>query len=69
MSQKQQLMEALQLLPEDATLDELLEELTILTAIRRGEADADAGRLIPHDEVIRRFTSGIQSRVDRPGTE
>ena len=42
---------ALQRMPESATLDEISEELAILAAIRRGEAAADAGRMLTHEEV------------------
>lgn len=54
---KQIAFSALQCMPESATLDEISEELAILAAIRRGEAAADAGRTLPHDEVKQRSAS------------
>jgi predicted transcriptional regulator len=48
---KQIALDALQRMPETATLDEISEELAILAAIRRGEAAADAGRTLTHEEV------------------
>ncbi|MEO2092210.1 MAG: hypothetical protein ABGY75_22365 [Gemmataceae bacterium] len=51
---KETALQALQRMPETATLDEISEELAILAAIQRGEAAADAGRLVPQDEVARR---------------
>jgi predicted transcriptional regulator len=54
MSAKDVVIEAVRRLPEDASLDEISEEIAILAAIRRGEAEADAGQLLPHDEVARR---------------
>jgi predicted transcriptional regulator len=54
MSDKQRVMEAVQRMSESATLDEISEAVAILAAIRRGEAAADAGRVVPHDEVKRR---------------
>ncbi len=54
MSDKQRVMEAVQRMSESATLDEISEAVAILAAIRRGEAAADAGRIVPHDEVKRR---------------
>lgn len=45
---------ALQRMPESATLDEISEELAILAAIRRGEAAADVGRTLTHAEVKQR---------------
>jgi predicted transcriptional regulator len=54
LSEKQLALEALQKMPESATLQEISEELAILAAIRRGEAAADAGRILSHEEVLRR---------------
>lgn len=46
-------------MPESATLDQVIEELAILASIRRGEADADAGRVLSHEEVTRRSAAWI----------
>jgi len=54
---KQIALNALQRMPESATLDEISEELAILAAIRRGEAAADAGRTLTHTEVKERSVS------------
>jgi predicted transcriptional regulator len=54
MSDKQRVIEAVQKMSESATLEEISEAVAILAAIRRGEAAAEAGRLVPHDEVRRR---------------
>ncbi|MCI0700051.1 MAG: hypothetical protein L0241_03075 [Planctomycetia bacterium] len=54
MSDKQRVIEAVQRMAESATLDEISEAIAILAAIRRGEAAADAGRIVSHDEVKRR---------------
>ena len=54
MSGKQQVLEALQRMPENATLEEISEPIAILAAIRRGEEAADAGRLTSHEEVKQR---------------
>jgi predicted transcriptional regulator len=51
---KQIAYNALQRMPESATLDEISEELAILAAIRRGEAAADAGRTLTHTEIQQR---------------
>ena len=52
---KQSVIETVQGLPEEATLDEISEEVAILAAIRRGEAAAEAGNVVPHAEVEKRF--------------
>lgn len=54
LSEKQVALEALLQMPESATLQDISEEMAILAAIRRGEADADAGRVLTHEEVRRR---------------
>ena len=51
MSNRDAAIELLRDLPDDATFDEILEELRTLSAIRRGEEAADQGRLLSHDEV------------------
>jgi predicted transcriptional regulator len=51
---KQIAFNALQQMPESATLEEISQELAILAAIRRGEAAADAGRTLTHAEVKQR---------------
>ncbi len=56
---KQIALNALQRMPESATLDEMSEELAILAAIRRGEAAAEAGRTLTHAEVKQRSASWI----------
>ena len=53
-SEKTIALEALQQMPDSVTLEDICEELAILAAIRRGEADAGAGRVVSHEEVKRR---------------
>jgi hypothetical protein len=38
-------------LPNDCSLDDVLYHLYVVQAIDRGLADADAGRIIPHEQV------------------
>lgn len=59
MSIKEAVLEAVRQLPDDAGFEEVLERIETLAAIRRGEEDADAGRVIPHDEVKSRIASWI----------
>ena len=51
MTDKQAVLDALQRLPENVSLDEIAEELRIMAAIRKGRADVSAGRTRTHDEV------------------
>jgi predicted transcriptional regulator len=51
--------EFMQGMRDEATLEEILEQLAILVAIRRSEADADAGRMIPHANVKKRIAESM----------
>ena len=51
MTDKQAVIDALDRLPEGASLDEITEELRIMAAIRRGRTDIAAGRSQNHDKV------------------
>lgn len=51
MTDKEAVLDALQRLPENASLEEITEELRIMAAVRRGRADIAAGRAKTHQEV------------------
>lgn len=38
-------------LPDDCSVEDVLYHLYVLQAVERGQADATAGRTIPHEEV------------------
>ena len=57
MTDKQAVIDALRRLPEDATLDEIAEELRIMTAVRRGRADVAGRRVKSHEEATQLFES------------
>ncbi len=59
MSNKEIMIEAIRKLPDDSSIDEIVEEVVVLAAIRRGEEEADAGRTISHDEVKKRIQKWI----------
>ena len=42
-------------LPEGASWDDLMYEVYVRQAVDRGLADADAGRVVPHEEAAARF--------------
>lgn len=46
-------------LPEDASMEEIAEELQILAAIRKGKADIKAGRVKSHAQVEKMFEAWI----------
>lgn len=49
------LKEAAEHLPDSASVEEAIERVVLLDKIERGLADADAGRVISHDDVKRRL--------------
>lgn len=54
-SAKQKVLEAIEQLPADATLEDAIERLVLLAKIERGLAELDAGQGIDHDEAKRRL--------------
>jgi predicted transcriptional regulator len=54
-SPKERVLEALQNLPADATIDDAIERLVFLARVDEGLAELDAGQGVPHEEVKRRF--------------
>lgn len=52
---KQKILETVNQLPPDVTMEEAIERLIFLAKIERGLDDAEAGRVVPHEEVKRRL--------------
>ncbi len=52
---KQKVIEAIEGLPADATLEDAIERLGLLAKIERGLAELDAGQGIDHSEAKRRL--------------
>jgi hypothetical protein len=63
MGVKQRVRDLLDRLPDDCTLDDVLYHLYVVRSIQNGLSDADAGRVIPHAEVVealrRRWQVGV----------
>jgi predicted transcriptional regulator len=51
MTTKDKVRALLDRLPEDCTLEDVQYHLYVVQAVARGEADAQAGRVIPHEQV------------------
>lgn len=51
MSAKDTVRALLDRLPDDCSLDEVQYHLYVVQAVARGEADEQAGRVIPHEQV------------------
>ena len=52
---KQRAIEALQTLPDDATIDDAIERLCFIAKIEEGLRQSDTGQLTDHEEVKKRF--------------
>lgn len=52
---KDMALDAIQQLPDDTTIDEMMERLYFLGRLEQGIREADAGDLIPHEEIEREF--------------
>ena len=57
---KPEFMKALEELPEDATIDDAMERLLFMIAVEHGLAQADAGQLIPHEELVERVKQWLK---------
>lgn len=51
---KQIVFDALERMPESATLAEISERIAILAGLARGQQDIDAGRVVSQEEAKRR---------------
>ncbi len=52
---KQLLRDAIERLPEDASVEDAMERLYFLAKVARGLEAADRGETVPHDEIRREF--------------
>ena len=51
MTTKETVRAILDRLPDDCTIDDVQYQLYVIQAVSRGDADATAGRTIPHEQV------------------
>ena len=52
---KAQALDALNDLPEDATLDDAIERLCFLAKLREGLRQSERGEVVPHEEIKKQF--------------
>jgi predicted transcriptional regulator len=55
---KQLLREAVEHVPDDATVEDVMEQLYFLAKVARGLEAADRGDVVPHAEIEREFLRG-----------
>jgi len=65
MTDKQAVVDALQRLPENVSLEEIAEELRIMASVRRGRADVAAGRTKTHEEAQELLESWATARTSK----
>ena len=51
MQAKRTVLELLDRLPDDCTIDDVLYHLYVVQAVEKGLADAGAGRVVPHQQA------------------
>ena len=57
MTPKEEVRALLDRLPDDCSLDDVQYHLYVVQALARGDADEEAGRLIPHEQVAAELRS------------
>jgi predicted transcriptional regulator len=57
---KKKIIEAVDDLPDDATIEDAMERLLFLAKVERGLKQADAGKTIPHMEVKERMAEWLK---------
>ncbi len=64
---KQKVLEALEKLPADASVEDAIERLVLLAKIERGLAELDAGKGVDHAEAKRRLLRYLKSVTSPSG--
>lgn len=60
MTTKEKMIQALQKLPDDASIEDAMEHLLFLSKIERGLEQADAGQTISHAQVKERMAKWLK---------
>ena len=59
MSNKELVLEAIQELPDDASIDQIADRIEFIAAIKKGIDDIDRGDTIPHEEIKRQLAAWL----------
>lgn len=54
-TEKERALEAIRTLPDGATIDEAIERLCFIAKIEEGFRQSDAGHVVSHEEIKKRF--------------
>jgi predicted transcriptional regulator len=61
MTQKKLVLDAINELPDEASLEEIAERVDFLAAVQRGLDQLDRGESIPHEEIKRQLAAWLTS--------
>ena len=59
MTDRQLILETVQEMPEQASMSEILDELALVSSVKKGLAEIKEGKGIAHEQVVREFNSWI----------
>jgi len=59
MSQKELVLDAIQELPDDASIDQISDRVEFLAAIQKGIDDIDCGDTVPHEEIKKQLAAWL----------
>ncbi|MGH9816354.1 MAG: hypothetical protein ACRD5F_03840 [Candidatus Acidiferrales bacterium] len=60
MTEKERILDLIQKLPDDVSKDDVMEALYFQDVIDQGLADADAGRLVSHEQAKKRLAKWLE---------
>ena len=60
MTSKEKVLQAVNDLPDDASIEDAMDRLLLLSKIERGLQQADGGQTIPHSEVKERMAKWLK---------
>ena len=59
MSQKEIVLEAIQELPDNVSIDQIADRVEFMAAIQKGIADIDRGDTVPHEEIKKQLATWL----------
>ena len=62
MTAKEKVIQAVQALPDDASIEDAMERLLLLAKMERGIQQADPGELVPHEKVKQRMAKWLHNK-------
>jgi predicted transcriptional regulator len=60
MTEKERILKMIEQLPDNITADDVMYELYVKEVLDRSSADEAAGRVVPHEEVKKRFSKWLE---------